>query len=103
MSVLVEQYEKQEIEVMVEAEDVPGSAVNRHIAYDVMMTSKIPLKIDEDYNKRPLTCNASITGLKTVELTIMPVMLCKYRKRTGRETGGCQISVLKFKKGDHIL
>ena len=63
------------------SEDVPGSAANHHIAYDVTMTSENPLKIDEEYNKRPLTCNASATGLKTVELTIMPVMLCEYRKR----------------------
>ena len=81
MSILVEQYERKEMVQIVENEDVPGSAANHHIAYDVTMTSKNPLKIDEDHNKRPLTCNASVPGLPTVELTIMPVMLCKYGKK----------------------
>ena len=72
------QYEMSEAYRTVESEDVPGSAAYHHVVYDVSMTSKYPLKIEEDHNKRPLTCNASVTGMEPVELTILPVMLCKY-------------------------
>ena len=60
---------------MIESEETPGSPSNRHIAYDVLMTSERPIRIEREDNKRPLTCNATVPSQKAIQLTILPTML----------------------------
>ena len=69
--------------MIVETEDIPGSAVMHHVAYDVIMTSLYPVEISRDDNASPFRCEASVPYRDPVEVAITPQMQCKIWLRKG--------------------
>ena len=65
--------------IAVDDDDVAGTTVYHHLAYDVKMTSINPVRIEREDNKRPVICNASVPDQPPVKISIVPQMLCKFK------------------------